>query len=304
MNFGKISNFSTVNFQLPSNPERTLRVLNKALLKHGKGLNIYIGATGWSNKEWLGKWYPSKTKPGDFLDFYSKQFNTIEFNTTHYRVPNDDLIERWYLHAAADFKFCPKIPQQISHRAKLRAEEPSLRFSAAVQGLQEKLGPCFLQLPEHHGPQELQLIQEFLDFWPSETALHWEFRHKDWFWNEGGLAEKGFDMLESRGQGTVITDVAGRRDVLHMQLTNPHLMLRFVGNGLHATDYQRSDDWIQRIAEWAELGLQSAWIFIHQPEMEQVPDFTAYWVKKLNSACGTSLHVPKPISQPIQGSLF
>jgi hypothetical protein len=90
-----------------------------------------------------------------------------------------------------------------------------------------------------------------------------------------------------------------------MQLTSPSLMLRFVGNGLHPTDYQRTEDWLDRIAEWQEKGLRSAWIFIHQPEMLDVPDFTAYWAKGLNERCGLKLRMPSLVpGQGLQGSLF
>jgi hypothetical protein len=89
-----------------------------------------------------------------------------------------------------------------------------------------------------------------------------------------------------------------------MQLTTPVLMLRFVGNGLRPSDYTRTDAWIARIADWSRRGLKQAWLFIHQPEMEMVPEFTAYWAKGLNKACGLSLNIPKPIEIPIQGTLF
>ena len=41
---------------------------------------IYIGCTGWSMKEWVGKVYPPKTPAKDYLKHYAKQFNTIECN--------------------------------------------------------------------------------------------------------------------------------------------------------------------------------------------------------------------------------
>ncbi|MBL0020606.1 MAG: hypothetical protein IPP17_30280 [Bacteroidetes bacterium] len=94
------------------------------------------------------------------------------------------------------------------------------------------------------------------------------------------------------------------RDVAHMQLTNPVLMLRFVGNGLHPTDYARSDAWIERIRQWSQLGLQEAYIFIHQPEMTQVPAFTTYWIEALNRSLGLNLQSPKPVLGPVQGTLF
>ncbi|HEX2898518.1 MAG TPA: DUF72 domain-containing protein [Bacteroidia bacterium] len=304
MKFGKLGDIGQVDFTLPPDPERTLRVLARAAKSTDSQSKIMLGATGWGNQEWQGKWYPAKAKPIDYLGHYSLLFNTIELNTTHYRIPDADTVDRWRREAAPGFAFCPKVPQQISHRSKLRAEEPTLRFAEVVAGLGDKLGPCFIQLPDHHSPAELQLIRDYLRMWPSEAALHWELRHPGWFAQMANALEDGLDALEAAGHGTVITDVAGRRDVLHMALTTPVLMLRFVGNGLHPTDYDRSDAWIARITDWIKKGLQAAYIFIHQPDMELVPDFTAYWAKALNQNLGLRIPVPKPISMPIQGSLF
>ena len=304
MNFGKLPDISRVDFTLPSDHERTSRVLAATGKYADSQPRIYIGATGWGNKEWLGKWYPARTKPIDFLTHYTRQFNTIEFNMTHYRIPDAEMVDRWRMQASAGFVFCPKVPQQISHRARLRAEEPTLRFAEVMAGLGERLGPSFIQLPDHHGPKDLDLIRDYLKMWPDEQRLHWELRHPDWFGEGNGIAERGFDALEAAGHGTVITDVAGRRDVLHMQLTTPVLMLRFVGNGLHPTDYSRTDAWITRIGEWCEKGLREAYIFIHQPEVEQVPEFTAYWIKALNKSLMLDIALPKPIDTAIQGTLF
>ena len=102
----------------------------------------------------------------------------------------------------------------------------------------------------------------------------------------------------------MITDVAGRRDVLHMRLTNPILILRFVGNGLHPTDYTRADDWVLRLKSWIDQGLHAAYLFIHQPEMALVPDYTNYWAKKIEEVCGIRTVHPQLVDEARQGTLF
>lgn len=304
MKFGKLYDLRGVDLSLPDDHPRTRRVLAESGRKAGEKPRIYLGATGWSNREWVGNYYPAGTKPADYLRHYSRQFNTIEFNTTHYRIPDSELVYRWYTGAGPGFKFCPKIPQQISHRARLSAEDATNRFVAAISGLQEKLGPTFLQLPDYHGPDAGRSVLQYLKDWPQELGLHWELRNPDWFVAENAAADRIYDALEGAGQGMVITDVAGRRDVLHMQLTNAVLVLRFVGNGLHATDYLRADAWAGRLGEWCEMGLREAYIFIHQPEMEQVPAYTAYWAEALLRTTGVQTAVPKIIEEGRQGSLF
>lgn len=306
MKFGKVGELAGVDFSLPPDHPRTARVLARASALPAAGRRVCFGATGWSNKDWLGSYYPPRTKAEDFLHHYSRLFDSIEFNTTHYRIPEPALVERWRTEAADGFLFCPKVPQQISHRARLHAEEPTLRFAEVMRGLGDRLGPCFLQLPDHHSPEGVAALHEFVQLWPQDMPLHWELRHPGWFSADGGPAGEGFDALEAAGHGTVITDVAGRRDVLHMQLTSPVLMLRFVGNGLHPTDYARTDAWVARIADWWSRGLQAAYVFIHQPDITLVPEFTAHWARELGKALGLQLKAPHPLPPPAghQSSLF
>lgn len=304
MKFGKLDHVDGVDFRLPEDHPQTTAVLQR----QGPGPHaprIYLGATGWSNPEWVGTWYPPKTKAADYLLHYSRQFGTIEFNTTHYRIPDPELVARWYHLAARGFQFCPKVPQQISHYARLKAEAATTTFCAAIAGLAEKLGPTFIQLPDAHGPQDAASVMAFARAWPEELPLHWEFRHPDWFRGQR-QAEATFDLLAELGQGHVVTDVAGRRDVLHMRLTCPSLVLRFVGNGLHASDYRRTDDWVARLRDWAGAGLQAAYVFIHQPEMPAVPGFTQYWLAGVQAALGVAPVAPVLWTPPptMQQSLF
>ncbi len=46
-----------------------------------------------------------------------------------------------------------------------------------------------------------------------------------------------YNNLRNLGMGLIITDTAGRRDVVHMHLPVPRALIRFVGNSLHPTDY-------------------------------------------------------------------
>ncbi|MCS7003779.1 MAG: DUF72 domain-containing protein [Cytophagales bacterium] len=71
-----------------------------------------------------------------------------------------------------------------------------------------------------------------------------EFRHREWFSNS--LA--AWETLIEYQVSTVITDVAGRRDVLHKRLITPYVIIRFVGNQLHPTDIQRLHAWAERLA--------------------------------------------------------
>ena len=120
MKFGKLEDISQVNFTLPPTHPKTWQVLGNAMRdRQNKDFNVYFGATGWSNKEWVGKWYPGSAKPKDYLYHYTRQFNTIELNTTHYRIPDNRTVDRWRETAPDGFLFCPKVPQLISHMRRM-----------------------------------------------------------------------------------------------------------------------------------------------------------------------------------------
>jgi uncharacterized protein YecE (DUF72 family) len=101
-----------------------------------------------------------------------------------------------------------------------------------------------------------------------------------------------------------MTDVAGRRDVLHLRLTTPILMLRFVGNDLHPTDYQRVKAWVQRIAEWRDLGLQTVYFFAHEPDNNSAPDLARFFMEEMNRVCDLGLPTPHSYKVAEQGKLF
>jgi uncharacterized protein YecE (DUF72 family) len=302
MDFGKLKDISKVNFSLPSDHPDSLTLLKRS----GTYIKpqIYIGLPVWVNKSWVGKIYPAGISEKDSLLWYGKQFNTIELNSTHYHIPSPDLIERWRRTVPVGFKFCPKFPQLITHEAALRnTQDVTAAFCNAIAGLEENLGTSFIQLPPHFAPKQLKDLDAFLKFIPESIPVAVELRHPDWFMDNVASLEL-FDVLEKHTVGTVLTDVAGRRDVLHMRLTTPAAMIRFVGNGLHPTDYTRIDDWVQRLKVWFDNGLQQLYFFVHEPDNTLAPELETYLVQQLNKVCGFDLKVPKKIVQPVQGELF
>lgn len=307
MDFGKIADLSNVDFSLRAEHPRNAEILATAGKPEGP-CGIYIGCTGWSMKEWVGKVYPPGTKSREYLHHYSRQFNTIEFNTTHYRVPTTEMVARWYAESAADFKFCPKIPQAISHRNDLGfGTGMTTEFVEVIQGLKEKLGCCFMQLPQHFDAGHWKVLVPFLEHFPNHIPLAMEFRHPSWFEPDGEKIL--FPLLEEFGTGAVITDVAGRRDVVHMRLSVPFTMVRFVGNGLAPSDFSRIDEWVGRLETWAGRGIREIYFFPHEPDNLLAPELSVYLLEKIQKVIpgarvrGPEL-LPPPDSGGIQMNLF
>ncbi|MCP4439470.1 MAG: DUF72 domain-containing protein [Aureispira sp.] len=294
MKFGKLQNIDHVDFSLPPIPKETY-----SLLQRTPKLNtpkFSFGCTGWSMKEWVGSYYPAQSKTKDFLYHYSRQFNTIELNTTHYRIPKPSTIKQWYEQSSANFKFAPKIPQVISHSTDLGLSNNTIElFCESIKGLKEKLGISFMQLPPTFGPKRLSILKSFLDRFPTnEVPLAIELRHEDWFNNPNNYKNL-MTLLGARAVGVVLTDVAGRRDVLHMHLTTPIATIRFVGNNLVPSDYERIDSWVHTLKNWIQMGLQEVYFFAHQPDNLQTPETCTYLIEQVNKVCNWDLKVPKKI---------
>ena len=177
MKFAKLPDISHVDFSLPPDPPQNAGVL-AALPKMAAPPVIYLGATGYNMKPWVGSWYPAGAKDKDHLKYYGTQFATIEHNTTHYRIPDEATVARWREETPPDFRFCPKIPQTISHARDLGLSSGQIQFFCKmIAGLEEKLGCCFLQVPPYFSAQDLPLLMRFLEVFPKEIPLAVEVRH-------------------------------------------------------------------------------------------------------------------------------
>ncbi len=305
MDFGKLSNIKNVNFNLPPDAPETARILRGLPPREGL-MKVYIGCTGWSMKEWVGWVYPKGTKAQDYLHHYSRQFNTIELNTTHYRTPSVSDIEKWYQSTPADFRFAPKMLQTVSHSNNLGfGTGLTTQFTEAIQGLEEKLGVCFMQMPPHFKYNTIGILETYLKKIPKFIPLAIELRHEDWFLNPHHH-DAIFKLLETYGISTVITDVAGRRDVLHQRLTTGIAVIRFVGNDLHPTDYSRIDEWVMRLKKWSEAGLHEVYFFTHEPDNLKAPELALYLFEKIQEHFNTITRGPHFIEDigSSQTSLF
>lgn len=306
MDFGRLPDLRYTDFRLPPDHPDTARVLARARPAQPAPPALHLGCPIWTNKDWLGTYFPLGIREPDYLHYYAQQFNSIELNTTHYRIPDAPTVRRWREAVGPDsgFKFCPKVPRSISHERELyQADDLVLTFSRALEGLGNNLGWAFLQLPPHLGPEHLPRLERFLLDWPAALPLAVELRHPAWF-ADAALAEAVFATLEALNKTLVITDVAGRRDVLAMRLTTPVAFIRFNGHGLHSTDYQRADAWAERLAAWYAQGLHAAYFFIHQRDVRHAPIWAQHFLRRIKELTGISVPPPFIIPQPVQGNLF
>jgi uncharacterized protein YecE (DUF72 family) len=296
MDFGKLTNIESVNFTLPPDDPETARILRGATPRVGLP-RVYVGCTGWAMKDWCGWVYPKACKSSDYLKYYGQQFNTIELNTTHYRTPSFADIEKWRDQTPADFRFAPKMLQTVSHSKNLGyGTGLTGQFCEAILALEEKLGVCFMQLPEYFNATHLPIFEKYITKLPKSVPFSVELRGSEWFNTKKAPPQYINDyyrILEENKISTVITDVSGRRDVLHQRLTTPTAIVRFIGNDLHPTDYTRLDEWIERLKKWFDMGLHEAYFFTHEPDNLTAPRIAQYFQERIEASFPAILRGPK-----------
>ncbi|PKV50533.1 uncharacterized protein YecE (DUF72 family) [Aquimarina sp. MAR_2010_214] len=294
MQFGKVDHPELIDYILPQDHEGTASVLKKT---SAEKFSVYVGCAKWNRQDLKG-FYPRGTR--DELEYYSRQFNSIELNATFYRIFPEDQFKKWYDKTPEGFKFFPKLVQNISHLKRLNeGVQPYVdEYLSHVIHLKEKLGTIFLQLHGNFAPKNFDRVIRFIEKWPKEIRLAVEFRHTNWF-NDITVADELYSLLENNNISNIITDTAGRRDLLHMRLTNDEAFVRYVGAN-HETDYTRLDDWVKRLSIWKDKGINHIHFFVHQNLEVESPLLSKYFIKELNDQIGTQLVLPNHLSDDLK----
>lgn len=248
--------------------------------------NFFLGCAVWAYKGWIGDFYPSETRPTDFLRLYSQRLTTVEINATFYAVPNRDTVARWAAETPPGFQFCPKLPRDLTHKGALQPSISSaLQFLELMRGLGDRLGPIFAQLPPHYGPPSLDDLAAFLSAWPrGETPLALEVRHPDWFREPYASALTA--ILAQLGVGRVLLDTRPIYDSpddpqIHTErrkpklpllpsVTAPFSLVRFVSHPHKECNQSFLKEWVGHVSRWLRQGTR-IYFFVHCPVEERSP---------------------------------
>jgi uncharacterized protein YecE (DUF72 family) len=181
---------------------------------------ILYGTSSWSEKSWVGPFFPPGTRPADFLAYYATQFATVEADTTYYRVPSRDLVRGWARKTPPGFVLSAKFPRSIVHCGEGEKPDPARvlvrdavgadvdHFLDAMDELGEKCGPLVLQLPYFNRTSFaslsafLERLEPFLGSLPDRFRYGVEVRNKGW------LAPELVDALRRRNVALVLVDIA------------------------------------------------------------------------------------------------
>jgi len=143
---------------------------------------LYFGCAGWSYKEWIGPLYdPGKS----MLQQYSAVFDTVELNSSYYKIPDEGTILGLARHTPRGFMFSAKVNQKFTHDLRLKLDENTRdaleKFAQLFDPLltQDRLGCFLIQLPPSLKRND-RLLEDFLAALPHRYDYVVEFRHKSW----------------------------------------------------------------------------------------------------------------------------
>ena len=216
---------------------------------------LFAGASGYSYKEWLGNFYPEKTKPDAMLAWYAGRLPTVEINNTFYQMPKVAVLETWAGATPDHFRFAIKASRRITHDARLKAEDAADSVAFLYRNLAmlgAKRGPVLFQLPPFL-KKDLPRLKDFLALLPSDHRAAFEFRNETWF------DDDVYAALKSAGASLCLSE---REDNAPPPLieTAPFGYVR-----LRLEEYSADD-----LKRWSERLLATGWrevfvYFMHEP---------------------------------------
>jgi uncharacterized protein YecE (DUF72 family) len=209
---------------------------------------VRIGCSGWNYAHWRERVYPKGLPPRGWLEHYATLFDTVEVNTTFYRLPKRSAVAGWVEQTPKSFLFTVKASRYLTHIKRLTDMESGVaRFYERIEPLVEsgKLGPVLWQLPANFRRDD-ERLESALEHLPESGRHCFEFRHESWFEDEV------YARLRRHGVALVIGDNPQRPFQTH-ELTADWTFVRFhYGRRGRGGNYSEREleEWRRRIAAW------------------------------------------------------
>jgi uncharacterized protein YecE (DUF72 family) len=208
---------------------------------------VRVGYSGWNYPHWREVVYPKGLSASRWLEHYATLFDTVEVNTTFYRLPKRDVVAHWVEQTPAGFVFTVKASRYLTHIRRLDDLGRGVdRFYERIAPLADssKLGPVLWQLPANFH-RDLGRLASALDRLPPGRHC-FEFRHESWF------VPEVYALLRSKRAALVIGDHPKRPFQPH-ELTADWTFIRFHygARGRNGNYSERElEEWAQRIEKW------------------------------------------------------
>jgi len=239
---------------------------------------VRIGCSGWMYDDWRGRLYPQGEAKRRWLELYAARFDTVEVNSTFYRLARREAVAGWVAHTPPSFTFAVKASRYLTHIRRLRElREGIARFYEPLEPLVQagRLGPVLWQLPENFHRDDERLIG-WLEQLPA--GLHTiEFRHRSWF------APAVMKALREHEVALTIGDHPSR-PFQSLEATAPWRFVRFHwGARGRRGNYSRTelDAWARRIRAWRRTS--TVWAYFNNDWEGFAPANALYLRRRVGS---------------------
>ena len=209
---------------------------------------VHVGCSGWVYPHWRERFYPKGVPQRRWLAYYAEHFETVEINSTFYRLASQAAVDNWLEQSPPGFVFAVKMSRYITHVKRLTMiEGGTKRFYESLDGLadSDKFGPVLWQFPESFHRDEERLGDALREL---PTGRHaFEFRHESWF------TDQVYELLREHHAALVISDESSRWVRTPHVRTADWTYIRFHhGSRGRQGNYSKPEleTWARRIAQW------------------------------------------------------
>jgi len=237
---------------------------------------VRIGTSGWNYKHWIKAFYPEDLPQKEMLKFYAEHFDTVEINSSFYRLPELQTFTKWRTAVPTSFTFAVKASRFITHMKKLKAPKASTnKLFSRVKRLEDRLGPLLFQLPPRWNC-DFKRLSDFLDAMPAEEDFVFEFRDDSW------LTDGIFQLLRKHNVALCIHDHGGKESP--QEITADFTYIRMHGPGAASYSGSYSPEslklWAQRIKNW-QRDLKAVYVYFNNDAeghaVRNALQLRAYW---------------------------
>ncbi len=199
--------------------------------------------------------FPPQFQDKSRLTYYASLFNSIEINSSFYKVPMASTMRKWAESVPDDFQFTFKLWKEITHtRGLLFKQEDLDNFIEVISCVGDKMGCLLVQFPPSINVQHIHQLEKLLfGLKIADPLKRWkvavEFRNRSWY------EENVYELLDAHQAAMVFQDLPASSGPLIE--TAEFIYLRFHGpNGGYRGSYP--DDFLSEYAgyikDWQEDG--------------------------------------------------
>jgi len=221
--------------------------------------DIRVGMSGFSYSEWVGDFYPPKTKREHMLAYYSTRFPAVEINMTFRRDAKPETIARWRDATNDHFRMTFKANARITHfRRLVDTADAVTAFLDTLRPLGPRFGAVLFQIRQNQS-FDASVLENFCSTLPPGPAYAFEPRHESFESSEVD------EILRRHGVARCLNDYVS--DLKVHRVTGPIAYFRFHRDTYSPEDIAERASLVRSIAE---TGIDVYAFFAHEDNPESV----------------------------------